>query len=89
MDTRRSGADQAVAKPRYSIARGFGNLVPLNFAAKQIVPAPLKLVYANGVDPDVSVSWQGGRPWDQVLASMLRSQGLHMTLARGTVTIRN
>lgn len=76
-------------RPRYSIARGFGNDVPLSFAAKQIVPPSFRVVYRTGVDPDARVTWTGGKPWNQALGAALRPLGLHMVLNGRTLTIGN
>lgn len=76
-------------RPRYSIAHGFGNDVPLSFAAKQIVPSSIRVVYRTGVDSDTRVTWSGGRPWNQALAAALRPHGLHMVLKGRTLTIGN
>jgi hypothetical protein len=73
--------------PRYSIAQGFGNAVPLAFAIKQIVPATFRVSYQRQVDQDLLVTWTGGRPWNQVLASVLRQHGLRLVLIGRVVTI--
>lgn len=86
-NTESNGPSRPVAQPRYSIARGYGNKVPLDFAARQIVPSPIKLIFGRNVDHGTAVSWIGGRPWDQVLASMLRQNGLWMRVSQGSVTI--
>lgn len=79
--------DEAYAQPRYSIARGYGNQVPLFFAVKQIVPSMFRVIYRNGVDQNLAVAWLGGRPWNQALSTALRQHGLHMVLIGRTVTI--
>lgn len=82
------GRDETVSETRYSIARGFGNQVPVGFAARQIVPAPFKVAMQLDLDPETTLSWTGGRPWNQVLWSALHARGLHMTVVRDVVTIR-
>ena len=85
-----AGLDEPVetyAPPRYSIAHGFGNGVPLSFAVKQIVPSMFRVIYRNGVDQNTTVAWSGGRPWNQALGTALRQHGLHMILVGRTVTI--
>jgi len=84
------GSDEPVetyTPPRYSIAHGFGNGVPLSFAVKQIVPPMFRVIYRNGVEQNVTVAWSGGRPWNQALGNALRQRGLHMILVGRTVTI--
>jgi len=68
-------------------AQGFGNDIPLDFAARQIVPSGMRVVYGPGVNPDEQVSWAGGKPWNRVLQDAIRPLQLRMTLARNTVTI--
>jgi len=72
---------------RYSIAHGFGNGVPLFFAVKQVVPSMFRVIYRNGVDQDLNVTWSGGLPWTQALGTALGRHGLHMVLVGRTVTI--
>ncbi|GAV35519.1 hypothetical protein ROTAS13_03196 [Roseomonas sp. TAS13] len=79
--------EEAPARPRYSIAHGFGNGVPLSFAAKQIVPYPFRVVYRKGVDQETLVSWKGGKPWNQILGATLTQHGLRMVLIGRTLTI--
>ena len=79
--------DETDTLPRYSIAHGFGNQVPLFFAVKQIVPSMFRVIYRNGVDQNLAVAWVGGRPWNQALSTALRQHGLHMVLIGRTVTI--
>ena len=84
------GSDEPVetyTPPRYSIAHGFGNGVPLSFAVKQIVPPMFRVIYRNGVEQNVTVAWSGGRPWNEALGNALRQHGLHMILVGRTVTI--
>ena len=78
---------ETYAQPRYSIAHGFGNQVPLFFAVKQIVPSMFRVIYRNGVDQNLAIAWLGGRPWNQALSTALRQHGLHMVLIGRTVTI--
>ena len=77
----------ADALPRYSIAYGYGNGVPLYFAVKQIVPSMFRVIYRNGVDQNQLMSWVGNRPWNQALGTALRQHGLRMVLIGRTVTI--
>lgn len=82
------GRDEIILETRYSIARGFGNQVPVGFAVRQIVPAPFRVAMAGNLDAAITVSWTGGRPWNQVLWSALHARGLRMTVANGVVTVR-
>ena len=85
-----AGSDEAVATytpPRFTIAHGFGNGIPLSFAVKQMIPPMFRVIFRNTVDQNLLVSWSGGRPWNQALGSALRQHGLHMVLVGRTVTI--
>ena len=78
---------ETYAPPRYSIARGFGNGVPLFFAVKQMVPSMFRVIYRNGVDQNALVSWSGGRPWNQSLGAALHQHGLRLRVVGHSVTI--
>ena len=73
------------AAPRFKVARGFGNAVPMAFAVRQIVPAAVRVHYGAGIDPDALVSWKGNRPWNQVLAAAVRP--LRLRIVTGTDTV--
>lgn len=71
----------------YPAAQGFGNDVPLRFAARQIVPEGISVVFADGIDPDVRVSWRGGGPWNRILLSAIQPLGLRMLYRDRVITI--
>ncbi len=73
------------AAPRFKVARGFGDAVPMSFAVRQIVPAAVRVHYGAGIDPDALVSWKGDRPWNQALAAAVRP--LHLRIVTGTDTV--
>ena len=84
------GAQSApLVQPRYPLARGFGDKVPLAFAVRQIVPPSVKIHFGTGVDPTTPVDWRGGRPWNVVLWSAVHPLGLHLYLRAGTAWITN
>ena len=76
-------------QPHLVIARGFGDQVPLAFAVRQIVPAAVKVHFAQGVDQTTPVNWKGGRPWNAVLWSAIHPLGLHLVLKDGAAWITN
>ena len=76
-----------VIRPRLILARGFGDDVPLDFAVKQIVPPSLRVEYGATVDRQLRVSWKGGKPWQQVLRSLVVPIGLRLVLAGRVVQI--
>lgn len=76
-------------RPHFRLVNGFGHNVPLSFAVRQVVPAHVKVVYDDGVDRAALVSWQGGRPWNDVIRTTAKTIGLHVTLSAGIVRISN
>lgn len=69
------------------VAHGFGRRVPLAFAARQIVPARVKVTFGAGVDPEAPVDWTGGRPWDRALRAAVKPLGLRVVVGWMTVSI--
>jgi hypothetical protein len=76
-----------VIRPRLILTRGFGDDVPLDFAVKQIVPPSLRVEYGATVDRQLRVSWKGGKPWQQVLRSLVDPIGLRLVLSGRVVQI--
>lgn len=72
---------------RAPIAHGFGHDVPLSFAVRQIVPARLRVTYANQTDLSALVNWEGGEPWNVVLANAVRPLGDRLSVTPTTVRI--
>ncbi len=78
-----------MAEPAGDVLTGFGSDVPLVIALQQVVPAGYQYSFASGVNPGVSVSWQGGKSWQSVLADMLAAQGLGYRIQNSAVIIGN
>ncbi len=76
-----------VAAPGFMVARGFGQAIPLRFAARQIVPPAFTVRYAPGVDQDAEVDWTGDAPWNRVLLAAVQPLGLHVTVGVKSVLI--
>jgi hypothetical protein len=74
-------------RPRVVLASGFGHDVPLGFAVRQVVPHHWHIQYGSTVDPQIKVSWQGGKPWGQVLRTFLAPLGLRMKPSGRTLWI--
>jgi hypothetical protein len=72
---------------RVPIAHGFGHDVPLSFAVRQIVPARLRVTYANQSDLSALVNWKGGEPWNVVLANAVRPLGDRVWISASSVRI--
>ena len=67
---------------------GFGDDIPLAMALNDIVPDSYSYAFSSGVNPGVSVSWDGqGRNWDAVLSDMLAAEDLSARLRGRTVLI--
>jgi hypothetical protein len=71
------------------VAVGFGNDLPLVTALRQVIPDNYTYVLEESVPMGQSVSWNGGRPWDQVLADMIGPMGLRANIANDKVIITN
>lgn len=84
--TRRAGPPVGTS-PRVPLAEGFGNQVPLAFAARQIVPHGVAIRLGTGVDPNVPVTWAGGKPWPQVLTAAVASLGYRVSVTPTAATI--
>lgn len=71
------------------VLAGFGSNLPLVIALQQVVPAGYQYSFSGGVNPGVSVSWQGGKSWQQVLGEMLSPAGLTYRIQGNAVVISN
>lgn len=88
MGSLQSGPMNATAIRNFVNAEGFGSDLPLALALNQVIPAGFTHSFALGVDPGTTVTWQGGKPWDQVLDDMLRPQGLTALIKQNNVTVQ-
>jgi len=64
-------AQSQSAQSEYEVIAGFGSDLPIAFALSQIVPADYSYSFGDGVNPGLRVSWNGGKPWDQVVSEMV------------------
>lgn len=69
------------------VLKGFGRDIPLAVALKQIVPSAVFLKYGLGVDTSIPVTWQGGKPWREVLAETLRQNSMSFSENENEVII--
>ncbi|MDW9479061.1 hypothetical protein GOB57_10335 [Sinorhizobium meliloti] len=65
----------------------FGSDIPLESAAKQIVPEGYTVDYGAGVDKATSVSWGSAPDWQSALSSAIAKKGLKAEIGSGTVVI--
>ena len=75
-------------EPRFKVARGFGDQVPLSFAVRQIVPHAVRVIYGPGAAPDALVTWKGGEGWNGVLLRAVHPLGLRLVMSTMAVQIR-
>ena len=70
-------------------AEGFGVDVPLYVAAQQIVPADkgIRVELGDGVNPEATVVWRGGRPWPTVMREAIRPHGYRLQMVGATARI--
>ena len=88
-DGQNAGASQTQPKPRFKMADGFGDRVPLSFACRQIIPPAVKVTLGPGADPKALVDWKGGDTWNHVLRDAVKPLGLHLVMTTRAVEIRN
>lgn len=69
------------------VVQGFGSDLALVIALQQIVPAGYQFSFAPGVNPGSVVSWQGGKPWPEVLKAALDEQGLGFQVQNNVVVV--
>lgn len=78
-----------VTQGQFDETVGFGNDLPLALALSQVIPEDYALFFETKVDADqTNVSWEGGKPWNQVLQDMLAPLGLRAEIQPNLVMIR-
>lgn len=65
----------AAALPAHAAFEGFGKDIPLDSAARQIVPEGWNVEFADGVDQKAAVSWQGAADWQGALRAAVARKG--------------
>lgn len=80
---------QPAANGGYTDAVGFGRDLPLALALSQVVPPEYSYAFAQDVNVGSTVSWQGGKPWNQVLDDMLGQSGMKAVIQDNQITIQN
>ncbi len=70
------------------VVSGFGNKVPLIIALQQIAPEKYQFSFAGDIDPRLTVSWKGNKPWLQVLNKTLEKKGLTFNVDRDIILIK-
>lgn len=72
----------------YTDAVGFGRDLPLPLALSQVIPPGYSYAFGRNVDLASNVSWQGGKPWNEVLNEMLNPSGMTAVIRNNQVTIQ-
>lgn len=81
------GEDIAWKKGSYEVVEGFGSDMPLALALRQVVPADYAFSFGRGVNPGYLVSWEGGKPWNQVLNDMVQPLNIQARIEGNVVKI--
>jgi len=68
--------------------QGFGKDISLAIALSQIVPPSYAYKFADGVNPGQKVSWNGGKPWTQVLSDVLVANDLEVVIQGNVVKVQ-
>lgn len=55
----------------FETVSGFGSDMPLALALRQVVPPSYAFSFGDGVNPGYRVSWNGGKPWNEVIHDMI------------------
>ena len=72
-----------------SVVQGFGKDLSLAIALRQIAPSSYAYKFAPGVSAGQKVSWDGGKPWPEVLSDMLSANGLQVVIQGNVITVEN
>lgn len=72
----------------YAMAEGFGRDIPLALVMQQVVPAGYAYSFDPGINPGMRVSWDGGKPWNRVLADAVKPFHLDVVVSDMTVWLR-
>lgn len=72
---------------QFNIVEGFGRDLPLVMAVRQIIPDNYGYAFAEGTPLNATVSWEGGRAWDQVLYEVLAPIGYRADVSGNLVSV--
>lgn len=70
-----------------SVIEGFGKDIPLVMALRDIVPAGYAFSFGAANIAGQKISWEGGKPWSEVLADSLSAVGLAYSLQGNVLMI--
>lgn len=72
----------------FNVVNGFGADIPLALALRQIVPPAYAYSFGKNVNPGYRVSWEGGKPWNDIVNDMLVPLNLGAQITGKTVIIK-
>lgn len=75
------------SSPAMAAFEGFGQDIPLESAARQIVPEGFTVDFGDGVDPKTPVSWSSASDWQSALRSAVSKRGYSAQIGSSTVVI--
>lgn len=73
----------------FTPAVGFGRDLPLALALSQVIPEGYNYSFGQNIDLGTTVSWEGGKPWNEVLRDMLSKSGLKADISGNQVSIKS
>lgn len=88
--TPQPAAPDAEEEPQgnFETIEGFGADMPLALALQQVIPQGYAYSFGQGVNPGALVTWDGGKPWNQVISDMLAPHNLAFTIEGSRVHVR-
>ncbi len=72
----------------FDVIEGFGSDMPLALALRQIVPPKYAFSFGDGVNAGTKVSWDGGKPWNEVLSDALAPLKVDYTIKGNKVLLK-
>lgn len=81
-----SSPQKAPSSQPDDVVQGFGSDMPLALALRQVVPPSYAFSFGDDVNAGYRVSWDGGKPWNQVVNDMIAPLGL-VAVIRGKQVI--
>lgn len=75
-------------EPR-EIVHGFGADIPMVLVMSQVVPSDYAYSFDDSVNPGQKLSWNGGKPWDEILNDALAPIGLAAVVTDKIVWIKS
>jgi hypothetical protein len=71
----------------FNPVEGFGSDMPLALALRQVAPPNYAFAFGNGVNPGYRVTWNGGKPWNEVVTEMVQPLNFRAQIHNNTIYI--